>query len=186
MSIKYISDLNIDESWTLFLDRDGVINELLPNEYVTKWEKFEFREGALEAIKKLSSLFGKTFIATNQRGIARNLMTEEDLDDIHLKMLKEIESNGGRIEKIYYCPHEISDYCDCRKPLTGLAEQAKYDYPGISFESSVMIGDSASDIQFGKSLNMRTILMTDNDTDADITADFHYSDLRSIIRDLNI
>jgi len=151
--------MTIDNTWTLFLDRDGVINKLIDHGYVKSWEHFEFLPGALEAIRLLSNIFGKIIIVTNQRGIGRKLMTTEELDGIHSLMLKEIKNAGGRIDKIYYCPHLVEDDCDCRKPKTGMPLQAKKDFPGIDFSRSVIAGDSRNDMEMGQGLGMTTVFI---------------------------
>jgi len=151
--------MTIDKTWTLFLDRDGVINNLIEDGYVKSWEHFEFLPGVLEAIRLLSQIFGKIVIVTNQRGISRKLMTTEDMDEIHSLMLKEIKDAGGRIDKIYYCPHLVEDDCDCRKPKTGMPLQAKKDFPGIDFSKSVIAGDSQNDMEMGQRLGMTTVFI---------------------------
>lgn len=144
----------------LFLDRDGVINVERPNDYVKNIDEFVFIDGALEAISILSSFFSKIFIVTNQRGIGRGVYSEESLHQIHEYMLGEIEKNKGHVDKIYY-DTEISDLSINRKPNVGMAFKAKEDFPELKFENSIMIGNSKSDIYFGKKLNMFTILVGD-------------------------
>ncbi|NPU88326.1 MAG: HAD family hydrolase [Fervidobacterium sp.] len=152
---RSLADFNFDGQWTLFLDRDGVINKKIENDYVRSWDQFEFLPGVLDALNKLSKVFGRIIIVTNQRGIGRGLMTEEELHRIHEKMLEVIRQHGGRIDRIYYCPHDHEKQeCDCRKPKPGLALQAKKDFPEIDFQRSVMIGDSESDMIFAKNLGM--------------------------------
>ena len=148
----------IDKNLTLFLDRDGVINKKIDNGYVKNWCEFSFISGALEAISTLSSLFGKIIVVTNQRGLGKGLMSENDLKIIHTKMMDLVLKHGGRIDKIYFCP-EILDTSLCRKPNIGMALMAKNDFPDIDFERSVMIGDSKSDLEFGKRLNMKTVFI---------------------------
>ena len=87
---KNLKDLRINKDWTLFLDRDGVINKKIENDYVRNWSQFEFIEGVIEALKILRNIFGKIIIVTNQRGIGRGLMTENDLHEIHKKYDKGI------------------------------------------------------------------------------------------------
>lgn len=154
--------LEVDESWTLFLDRDGVINEKRVNDYVKNWEEFSFINGSLEAISKLGDFFGKIIIVTNQRGVGRGLMNEDELIFIHDKMMEKIMLNSGKIDKIYYCI-EVSDDSNCRKPNTGMAYKAKFDFPEIDFSKSVIVGDSISDIGFGQKLGMKKILITLNE-----------------------
>jgi D-glycero-D-manno-heptose 1,7-bisphosphate phosphatase len=143
---------------TLFLDRDGIINIHLKNDYVKNWEEFEFLPGVLEAFALLSQEFQKILIVTNQRGVGKGLMTENNLKCIHQKMISEIEKYGGRIDKIYYCTDVNSENIN-RKPNSGMAFQAKKDFPDIEFTRSVMVGDSLSDLEFGKRLGMKTILI---------------------------
>lgn len=154
-------NVNIDKSWTLFLDRDGVINKKINNDYVKRQSEFYFLDGSLDAIAFLSNVFGKIFVVTNQRGVGKGVMSMTDLNLIHNKMLEEVENNNGRINKIYSCI-EIHDSALCRKPNVGMGLQAKNDFPAIEFNRSVMIGDSISDILFGNSLGMISILINKN------------------------
>lgn len=164
-NFQNIKDLNIDKSWSLFLDRDGVINKRLMDDYVKNLDEFEFIEGVPEAIKKFSMIFGKIFIITNQRGIARKIMTENDLQKVHDFMLEEIKNCGGIVDKIYFCPHDRDENCGCRKPSPGMALKAKKDFPEIDFNKSIMVGDTAPDIKFGQNAGMYTIKITSKDTE---------------------
>ncbi|MEI8389946.1 MAG: HAD family hydrolase [bacterium] len=168
--IKDLKNLNIDKSWTLFLDRDGVINKRLVDDYVKNISEFEFLTGVPEAIKKFSDVFGRIFIVTNQRGIARKIMTENDLELVHGFMIDGINNSGGRIDKIYFCPHDRGENCGCRKPEIGSALKAKQDFPEVDFKKSIMVGDTSSDIQFGKNAGMYAIKVTlkKNENDAEI------------------
>lgn len=96
--------MQFDKSWTLFLDRDGVINRRLVNDYVKSWTEFKFEAGTLEAVAKFSTVFGHIFVVTNQQGIAKGLMTEADLYAIHNQMIIEVEKAGGRIDQVYFVP----------------------------------------------------------------------------------
>ena len=95
--------MKIDNSWTLFLDRDGVINKELPGDYVKRWDEFQFEPGVLIAIAELSKLFPRIIIITNQRGVGIGRMTEDDLKMLHTQMCNEINKAGGRIDAIFYC-----------------------------------------------------------------------------------
>lgn len=158
--MNLLSKYHIDNSWTLFLDRDGVINRKLDNDYVKKWSEFEFLPGVLEAIYHFSLIFGRIVVVTNQQGIGKGIYTHEDLSVIHSNMLSEIFVTGGRIDKVYYCPNLVSDNAMDRKPNTGMALKAKKDFPEIEFKKSIMIGDSLSDMEFGKKLEMVTCYIT--------------------------
>ena len=150
---------NFDASWTLFLDRDGVINQKIENDYIKKWENFHFIDGVLHALKKFSHQFKHIVIVTNQQGIGKGLFTEEELAIVHKKMMEKIQDAGARIDKIYFCPALASDCSPYRKPATGMALQAQADFPDIDFTKSVMVGDSISDMEFGKSLGMTTVFI---------------------------
>ena len=153
-----MSELIIDNSWSLFLDRDGVINEKLENDYVKNWGEFKFKGGVLQAIAGLGKIFGRVFVVTNQRGVGLGLMTEEILNEIHEKMLSEVVKVSGRIDKIYYCT-ATDQSAECRKPNNGMGLKAKNDYPEIEFSKSIMVGDTISDIGFGKNLGMKTVFI---------------------------
>jgi histidinol-phosphate phosphatase family protein len=154
--------LHISKKWSLFLDRDGVINRRLVDDYVKRPEDFVFEPGAPEAIKIFGELFGRIVVVTNQQGIGKGLMTSETLDKIHRYMLLQIENAGGRIDGIYYCPELRTKNPFCRKPQVGMALKARKDFPDINFKKSIMAGDSKSDMQFGKRLNMKTVLIGTN------------------------
>lgn len=145
--------------WTLFLDRDGVINRRLIGEYVRVIDEFEFIPGTVNALSLLNNYFSKIFIVTNQQGIGKGLMKESDLFQIHDFMISEIHNNGGRIDDIFHSPHLKSDPKSTRKPKSDMALEAKRKYPDIHFDKSIMVGDSASDMDFGKKLGMKTIFI---------------------------
>ncbi len=147
----------------VFLDRDGVINQKLPEEqYVTRWEEFELLPGVAAAIASLNRSGRKVIIATNQRGVALGVMTEQDLRTIHHRLRSELDRQGATLDAIYYCPHG-RDECDCRKPQTGMIESAFRDFPGATPENSVFIGDSLSDMECGYRAGMATIFVEDDD-----------------------
>ena len=148
---------------TLFLDRDGVINKKIENDYVRNWSQFKFLPNVIEALKIINDFFDRIIIVTNQRGIGRGLMTEKDLENIHNKMLFILKKEGINIDKIYYCPHDYEkEMCNCRKPKIGMALQAKRDFPDIDFNNAIMVGDSISDIEFGNKSGMIPILIGNN------------------------
>jgi D-glycero-alpha-D-manno-heptose 1-phosphate guanylyltransferase len=154
----------IDKSWTLFLDRDGVINEERFGEYVLHWGEFIFSKGVLDVFKKLSASFGRVIIISNQRGVGKGLMTEAALQSIHLEMQREVEIVNGKIDKIYYCT-EKDDKCFNRKPNPGMALQALKDFPGIDLSKSIMVGNKPSDMKFGKAANMFTVFVRTTNPD---------------------
>ena len=149
----------IDTSWTLFLDRDGVINKKLDGDYVKTIDEFEFLPNALEAIKLFSSRFHRVVIVTNQQGISKRLMTEDDLHKVHQHLLQEVQNFGGRIDAIYHAPHLAEENSIMRKPNIGMALKAKEEFPSIDFKKSIMVGDSISDMEFAKNSNMFAVLI---------------------------
>ena len=139
---------------TVFLDRDGVLNEKMPEgKYVTRWEEFRLLPGVAEAIRRLNHAGIRVMLVSNQRGIALGLYSAADVDRIHGELRSLLERHDAHLDGIYYCPHDRGQ-CDCRKPLPGLFEQAVMNFPDIDASSSVMIGDSLSDIEFGRRLGM--------------------------------
>jgi histidinol-phosphate phosphatase family protein len=152
-----LRSLNISKEWTLFLDRDGVINHRLVDDYVKTWEDFRFLDGVLEAMETFNQIFGKIVVVTNQQGVGKGLMKAETLDEIHRMMILEVNDHGGRIDKIYYCPDLRASGSFNRKPQVGMGLKAKKDFSQINFKKSIMAGDSLSDMKFGKSLKMTTV-----------------------------
>jgi len=149
----------IDRSWTLFLDRDGVINEERVDHYVLNPDEFHFAEGALDAFQILAQRFGKIVIVSNQRGVGKGLMSENDLAEVHKKMQAEISNAGGRIDKIYYCT-DVNDTHSNRKPNPGMALQATIDFPEINLSKSIIVGNKPSDMKFGRAAGMFTVFVT--------------------------
>lgn len=149
----------IDFSWTLFLDRDGVINKRLFGDYIKNKDEFEFENGALDFLKFAAKKFHKIIIVTNQQGIGKGIMSEADLSEIHSFMIDSVINYGGRIDKIYYATNLKGATEDIRKPSTYMGYQAVNDFPSVEFKKSIMIGDTNSDILFGNNLGMKTILV---------------------------
>lgn len=131
--------------FTIFLDRDGVINENRPD-YVKSWSEFSFLPGSKEAIAMLTSADYRLIVCTNQAGVARGCMSQENVEEIHRRMVVEIAKAGGEIERVYYCPHAKDENCSCRKPRPGMLLRAR-DELGIDLHKALFIGDSISDIQ---------------------------------------
>ena len=178
---------NIDNSWTLFLDRDGVINYEKHFDYIHKWEEFNFYDGVNEALTIFSEKFGKIFIITNQRGVAKGVTKPEDLELIHKNMIKEFEDAGGRIDKVYYSV-DFDNASPNRKPNPGMGLQAKIDFPEVDFSKSIMIGNTLSDMEFGRNLNVAAnIFLPTTRKDVDLNnpdIDLVFKDLISVARSL--
>jgi len=144
---------------TVFLDRDGVLNEKMPEgQYVRSWGEFHLLPGVPDAIAQLNRAGLRVIVVSNQRGIALKLYTAGDVEDIHRRLQELLQRHGAHIDAYYICPHEKGE-CNCRKPLPGLFEQAAREFADISAATSVMIGDSRADMEFGARLGMWTILI---------------------------
>ncbi|MGB1039860.1 MAG: HAD-IIIA family hydrolase [Flavobacteriales bacterium] len=154
---KHYYNWNIDKTWTLFLDRDGVINRHIKGGYVTSIQEFEFIEGVLESLPKLNEIFGRIVIVTNQQCVGKEIITENQLNEIHSYMVTEIKQNGGKIDEIYFAPQLVSENSKMRKPNTEMADKAKEKFPEIDFKKSIMVGDSLSDMEFGRRKGMKLI-----------------------------
>lgn len=169
----------IDKSWTLFLDRDGVINVRDFNGYITNIQDFEFIEGSKEAIARFSKVFGRIVVVTNQQCIGKGIISEDKLNEIHAHMLSEIEQVGGKIDKVYFAPQLAAENSIYRKPKSGMADLAKQDFPEINFNKSVIVGDSISDMDFGIDKGMRTVFIH---PEPDSTYDFCFKTLDGFLR----
>lgn len=152
---------------TLFLDRDGVLNKRIVDDYVRSVEMWEWLPGAKEAFRLLKEKFGRILIVSNQQGVGKGLFSEADLQALTHFFVAALEEAGGHIDAVYYCTHLKADNCECRKPLTGMALRAQQDFPDIDFAQSVMLGDSLSDMEFGKKLGMRTVFVCTEGPPAD-------------------
>jgi len=148
----------INQNWTLFLDRDGVINHDKDNDYIRNWEEFRFYDTTLVALKLLAQQFTRIVIVTNQKGVGKGLMTLADLQRIHGNMQEEIRMAGGRIDRIYFCSDLDNDSIN-RKPNPGMAFQAKSDFPEIDFTRSIIAGNRTSDMEFGRNAGMHTVFI---------------------------
>lgn len=143
---------------TLLLDRDGVINRWLPGDYVTTWDKFTFLPGILESLRKWAGHLRHIFLVTNQRGVGKGLMTQEQLEAVHARMLSEITVVGGRIDGIYLCT-ALSDDDPRRKPNRGMFDEILAAYPDVRPEKTVMLGDSRYDREFAANCGIGFVLM---------------------------
>jgi D-glycero-D-manno-heptose 1,7-bisphosphate phosphatase len=145
----------------IFLDRDGVINQKAPEgAYVTRWEDMKFLPGVPEAIAKLNQSGFKVIVVSNQRCVAKGLISTSQLEDLHLQMLEWLRGQGARIDGIYYCPHEKTQPpCHCRKPQPGMLLKAAEDHH-IDLRGSWMVGDSESDVLAGRRAGCQTLRIT--------------------------
>lgn len=150
---------SIGKDWTLFLDRDGVINHDKVGSYIFHPDEFRFYDGVPEAMQTLTEKFGRIIIATNQRGVGRGMMSLSDLRDVHRKMQDGIEACGGKLDAIFFAD-SIDDRNRMRKPNPGMAIEARRRFPDIDFSRSLMVGNNISDMQFGRNTGMYTVFLT--------------------------
>ncbi|MGB2706257.1 MAG: HAD family hydrolase [Candidatus Omnitrophota bacterium] len=172
---------------TIFIDRDGVINKdpggWTEHNYVTRWEDFHFLPNSIKAMKKLNEAGYGIVIVSNQAGVNKGYYTKEKLNEINQRMLGEMEKNGVKVKKVYYCVHQDSDDCDCRKPKTGLFKQAEKEL-GVTAAGNFFIGDGKMDVEAGAGMGMRTILVLSGKTnlekirDWDLKPNYIFDDLQ--------
>lgn len=155
----------------VFLDRDGVINVKAPEgQYITRWEEFQFLPDVADAIARLNRAHFSVIVVSNQRGIAKGLMTVDALDEIHRRMLAQLAALNARIDAIYFCPHGTDARCACRKPAPGMLVQAAKDH-GIDLPNSWMVGDSDSDLLAGKNAGCRTVRIVRSGASTEVASD---------------
>ena len=141
----------------VFLDRDGVINADR-DDYVKNTDELRVFPYAPEAIRRLADRGWTVFVISNQQGVAKGIISEDDLGAIEREIVKQVEQAGGRIAGFYYCRHLASDNCSCRKPEPGLILRAAKKH-GVDLGASVVVGDAERDIIAGKSAGCKTVLV---------------------------
>jgi D-glycero-D-manno-heptose 1,7-bisphosphate phosphatase len=158
-------------SRAVFLDRDGVINRKAPEgQYITRWEEWRFLPRVAEAIALLNHAGFLVIVISNQRCVAKGLISEDELKSLHQRMCRELAGAGATIDDIYYCPHESRPRCDCRKPAPGMllaAAQAHH----IDLASSWMVGDSDHDVEAGRSAGCKTVQLAEREGGPEAGAD---------------
>lgn len=172
------------KSKAAFLDRDGVINRKPPgNGYVTRWEDLRFMPRVAESIAMLNHAGYRVIVVSNQRCVARGLVTSQTLDSIHRQMCDWLASAGARIDAVYYCPHETQPPCCCRKPAPGMLFTAAREHE-IDLAASWMIGDSEIDIEAGRSAGCRTVRLLSSTEPSKGNADVIASSLLEAVRSI--
>jgi D-glycero-D-manno-heptose 1,7-bisphosphate phosphatase len=154
-----------------FLDRDGVVNRKAPEgQYIIRWEDLEILPGVARAIAEFNEAGFRVIIVSNQRCVAKGLITESQLEALHTKMCETLSAAGAAINAIYYCPHDLHPPCDCRKPRPGMLREAAREH-GIDLDASWMIGDTAMDVEAGQRAGCKTAIVADNRDAANSKAD---------------
>ena len=142
---------------TIFVDRDGVINENR-SDYVKSWSEFRFLPGSREAIASLTKAGHRIIVCTNQAGVAQGLISIDTMEDIHRRMQAEIRELGGVVERVYCCTHGKDANCDCRKPRPGMLLRASRELD-LDLSDAIFIGDSITDMQAGLAAGVRAMLV---------------------------
>ena len=154
-----------------FLDRDGVINRKPTGDgYVTRWEDMRFLPGITRSIVLLNQAGFRVIVVTNQRCIAKGLVTSETLDFIHQQMCDWLGAEGAKVDGVYYCPHEKQPPCSCRKPAPGMLLTAAREHQ-LDLTASWMIGDSEIDVEAGRNAGCKTVRLLGRDETAQGCAD---------------
>ena len=153
-----------------FLDRDGVLNRRLPDAYVTCCEELEILPHVAEAAQRLRAAGYALVVVTNQRGIARGLMSEADLGLVHAALREHLRAAGAPLEGIYHCPHDRDAGCPCRKPAPGLLLRAAAEL-NLDLTGSLLIGDSASDIAAARAAGVQRSALIPSDSDLRLALD---------------
>jgi len=166
----------IDKDWTLFLDRDGVINVRNFEGYITHPSDFHFLPNAKEGLNRLANLFKYIIVVTNQQGVAKGIMTQDGVDCVHQKMLTELDAVNCKIDNIFVATNRAGAENDRRKPNSSMAYEAQEMFPEINFKKSLMVGDTNNDILFGKRLGMITACIQSEERVTE-RADFFVTDL---------
>lgn len=170
----------------VFLDRDGVINEVLTKrvKFVNKPKDLYFLPGVPEAIRQLNKHFDYIFVVTNQGGVGLGFMKESQLQKVHEHMIKELKKQGATIHDVAYCPHKPKAGCPCRKPGSKMIEDLADKY-NIDLSKSYMVGDTDTDIQAGKKAGTKTVYIGESDPLADAIFPNLLSAAQWIIADAN-
>jgi D-glycero-D-manno-heptose 1,7-bisphosphate phosphatase len=157
----------------VFLDRDGVINRKADGEnYITRWEDFHFLPGVADGIALLNRAGWSVIVISNQRCVAKGLLSIEMLEAMHGRMSEELCAAGAKVDGIYYCPHEKDAACNCRKPAPGMLLAAAKEHQ-IDLRCSWMIGDSESDVEAGRRAGCKTAQLVTNPESANGNADLY-------------
>jgi D-glycero-D-manno-heptose 1,7-bisphosphate phosphatase len=169
----------------VFLDRDGVINRKAPEgQYVTLWREVHFLPHVAEGIALLKRAGFLVIVISNQRCVAKGLVSDAGVQELHQRMQKELKGKGAAIDAFYYCPHELNEGCECRKPSPGMILKAAEEHQ-VDLAGSWMVGDSEHDVEAGKRAGCKTAFLQAGPTSAagaHLTASSLFEAARHIVR----
>jgi D-glycero-D-manno-heptose 1,7-bisphosphate phosphatase len=167
-----LTEAFLEPQKAVILDRDGVLNERPPQaHYVLNWSEFKWLPGAAEAMGMLSQAGYKLLVATNQPGIARGMLTEQELNGLHEHMRQDLSRSGVHLDAIYHCPHGWDEGCFCRKPSPGMLFQAQREFH-LDLTKTLFIGDDERDEEAGRAAGCNTALVTPERSLLDVVRDF--------------
>ncbi len=167
--LRYTFSDVLTEGPAIFLDRDGVINQQITGTYVTQWSEFRFMPDIAGVLTEIAALPFPIIVISNQAGVGKGLLSVAELSSITHGFVRQLASRGGRIDAAYYCPHTPQEACGCRKPKPGLLRRAARDW-NINLTRSVLIGDSATDVQAAAAAGCQSILLASGAAFADLPA----------------
>lgn len=167
----------------VFLDRDGVLNEVLTErvKFVNKPDQLYLLAGAAEAVAELTKHGYDIFVVTNQGGVGLGFLKEGELQQVHDRLEEILEEQGGKVKEIAYCPHKPKAGCACRKPNAGMLLTLAERY-AIDLKNSVMVGDHERDIEAGKKAGCKTVFIGNEETAADGQAESLLEAVEIILR----
>jgi D-glycero-D-manno-heptose 1,7-bisphosphate phosphatase len=164
---------------TAFLDRDGTLNVKVPEgQYITDADRLHLIPGAADAVRRLNDAGVFVVLVTNQRGIARGLLSENAHAQVMRRLTERLAASGAHLDAVYVCPHD-DECCDCRKPAPGLFLRAADEHPEIELWRAVTVGDSESDVMAGARAGTTTIRISAKPVDS--TADHIVLDLNAAV-----
>ena len=178
---KYLPSSEECKEFTLFLDRDGVLNEPIIDDYAKRPGDFIFCKGALGALARLQVLFKRIIIVTNQQGVDREVMSESDLEDVHLKMYNAMKSSKiPYFDSVFFAPYLKNVNHNWRKPSNGMYEKSLEYFKDIEWEKCIMVGDSPGDMHLADTKNIIKVKILNSQFDFD-NQDFSFKNLSAFV-----
>lgn len=171
---------NLSDS-TIFLDRDGVINLPIVDDYAKQPSDFILVEGVLEALGELQQMVKRLVMVTNQQGVHRKVMSEKDLENVHLKLYNSLKNKGiSYFDASFYAPYLKEESHEWRKPKNGMLLKAKSYFPDIDWNNTIMVGDSPGDMQLADTLGITKVKIVNPQFSFD-NQDFTYTDFPAFV-----
>lgn len=157
LRIIFSEEKNVAGSPAIFIDRDGVINQRRPDDYVLDWSQFIFTPGIRESLKQIASLGLPMIVISNQAAVGKGLLDRAGLEEITAQMHRSLAADGTFLAAAYYCTHKPDENCVCRKPRAELLHRAAEDF-NIDLKRSIFIGDSETDVQAARAAGCAPVL----------------------------